>query len=113
MPTPGSGPHKMITGRDLEQLTRQAVQAAERGDWGVVQDCYRQRGEMLGRFSTTADHARTLVALDAVVTDRLVLARAAIQQVLADLTRVRRRSRTLAAAAVRSYGVGEQVDHLT
>lgn len=74
----------------LWRLTILALDAAERGDWTSVQTCYREREAQLALASASGAVADRLLEADAVIKDKLGLAKAAIGQLLSETATVRR-----------------------
>lgn len=71
-------------------LTTRALEAAERGDWTSVQTWYREREAQLAFASASGAVAGRLLEVDAIITDKLGLAKAAIGQLLSETATVRR-----------------------
>jgi len=67
---------------DIVRLTQTAVQAAQRGQWDVVIQCYSERGALLETLQGTAVRdANELLKLDEQIRDRVH----AVQAVLGSL----------------------------
>jgi hypothetical protein len=73
-----------------ENLTLQAVQAAEEGRWDTVDLCYQRRGELFRANDVSRSLARRLHPLDGRVHERLRMATMAIQHLLTEVASKRR-----------------------
>lgn len=71
-------------------LTQQAVQAAEEGQWNVVDACYRQRAELFRTNEVSDSLAGCLSDLDKYVHEKLRLAAMTVQHLLAEIASKRR-----------------------
>ena len=77
------------TGTELESLTRGALEAAQAGRWDLVTSYYCRRAKQLERGAVASDLADRLIAMDQAIQDRASLSRAAVHQVLEEVSIVR------------------------
>ena len=96
----------------LEDVTRQALIAAEQGRWDVVSACYFRRAAWLVDGTISADLARRLAEMDSVVFELARVARAAVGQAIGDLEGVVRRLRILEGHVNQGRDNGERVDRI-
>jgi hypothetical protein len=73
-----------------EQLTEQAVEAAEEGRWGMVGVCYQRRAKLFHANDVSLSFGRRLHVLDSRVQDRLRIAMMAVQHLLTEVASKRR-----------------------
>jgi hypothetical protein len=96
-----------------EQLTQQAVRAAESGRWDTVDRCYQRRAELFRVHDVSSALAGRLHPLDAHVHARLRTATMAVQHVLTEVSWKRRRvecfGEELTASSDRSRRVSRRV----
>jgi hypothetical protein len=76
---------------DLFRLTQAAVEAAERGQWELVDEYYRDRGTRLADVRLPVQEASDLLKLDQLVRERVYVAQASLTSLLRDAMAVRRR----------------------
>jgi hypothetical protein len=76
---------------DLVRLTKAAVEAAERGRWDDVIQCYCERGALLEAMQTPVPEADELLALDAQVRERANTVQAVLASLLGEATATRQR----------------------
>jgi hypothetical protein len=89
----------------LRDLTAQAVQAAELGQWDQVEDCYRLRGDQLRNYPIHPALAADLIRFDRVVEARIVNARTVVQSQLIETAKTRKNLQGLRSwQAVREAG---------
>ena len=79
----------------IEQLTTQALESAQAGDWDRVDACYTARGLGLAAGKVDRTVAQRLVAIDEQVRASILVAQAAISGQLADAAQVTRHLRRL------------------
>jgi hypothetical protein len=75
--------------KNLRALTTQASQAAERGQWDQVEECYRLRGEHLRDHPMFQALAKDLTVFDREVAARIANARLAVQSQLVETAKIR------------------------
>jgi hypothetical protein len=75
--------------QNLRDLTAQAGQAAELGQWDQVEECYRLRGEQLRNHPIPSALATDLTRFDRMVEARILNVRAAVQSQLIASAKVR------------------------
>jgi hypothetical protein len=73
-----------------EQLTEQAVEAAEEGRWGMVDLCYQKRAKLFHANDVSLSFGRRLHVLDSRVQDCLRIAMMAVQHLLTEVASKRR-----------------------
>ncbi len=93
--------------RDLEVWTERAGQAASLGQWDQVGEYYRLRGEHLQDGPIAPALAEQLLTLDQFVKERAVVARAALESMLAEVATIRQRLQGLRLWD----GVGDSTHH--
>jgi hypothetical protein len=76
---------------ELETLSREALDAAERGRWDRVEACYQRRGRLFATTTPSPLLAQRLRDLDRMVAERARIAKAAVEQLMAEATATRRR----------------------
>lgn len=71
-------------GRNAEivRLTTLAVQAAERGEWDQVIQCYQERGALFAGAPAHIPEAQALLTLDGLVCDRIRTAQSLLQSLI-------------------------------
>lgn len=69
----------------LERLTEAARTAALKGEWNVVEACYRQREAVLQEAELSDGVRERLLALDQEVVERVRMARAGLAALLQDV----------------------------
>lgn len=80
---------------DLLRLTQAAVEAAERGEWELVNEYYRDRGTRLADVRLPAQEAKELLKQDQLVCERAHIAQAALTSFLKDAIAARQRLKGL------------------
>jgi hypothetical protein len=75
--------------QNLRDLTAQAGQAAELGQWDQVEECYRLRGEQFRNHPIPPALAADLTRFDRMVEARIVNARTAVQSQLFEAAKIR------------------------
>jgi hypothetical protein len=70
----------------LERLTEAAYMAALKGEWNVVEACYRQREAVLQEVELSDAVRERLLALDQEVAERVRAARAGVAALLQDVS---------------------------
>jgi hypothetical protein len=96
----------------LEEVTRQALVAAEQGRWDVVRACYSRRGDVLTQGTVSALLAERLGQVDRVIQERARVAQAAVGQVIGAVESIRAKRRMLTAQVVSTSDNGQRVDRL-
>jgi hypothetical protein len=76
---------------DIVRLTRIAAEAAERGQWDVVAQCYGERGALLAAMQTPVQEASNLLELDEQIRDRVRTVQAVVASLLGEATATRQR----------------------
>jgi hypothetical protein len=84
----GIGEHDQA---DIARLTTAAAKAAEFGQWDVVAQCYRERGELLAAMRTPMREANELLRLDEQIRDRVRIVQALVRSLLDEATATRQR----------------------
>jgi hypothetical protein len=79
----------------IEQLTSQAIEAAQAGDWDRVDACYTARGISLATGVVDRAVAERLLTMDEQVRAAILVAQAGISAQLADAAQVTRHLRRL------------------
>jgi|SRR5579885_2772341 len=82
--------------RSAVALTEEALRAAERGDWTIVQHCYAGRQDLLEQHSFSAQTAQRLSELDETIYLKAYTARSAVVVLLDDAAAMRRTFHRLA-----------------
>jgi hypothetical protein len=77
--------------RQIETLTRKAVNAAEEGRWNVVIDVYRNRGEQADLEQISPAMAQRIMALDEWILQKIKMVQAATAQQIMELQEKRRK----------------------
>ena len=73
-----------------EQLTLQAVHAAEEGRWDTVDSCYQRRADLFRQHEVSRSLARRLHPLDDRIHERLRMATMTVQHLLTAVAGKRR-----------------------
>ncbi|MBH0201244.1 MAG: hypothetical protein HP496_02820 [Nitrospira sp.] len=76
---------------DIVRLTQTAVEAAERGQWDIVAQCYGERGALLATSQTPIREASDLLKLDGQIRDRVHTVQAVLVSLLGEATATRQR----------------------
>ena len=76
---------------DIVRLTKIAAEAAERGQWDAVAQCYGERGALLAAMQTPVQEASNLLRLDEEVRDRVRTVQAVVASLLEEATATRQR----------------------
>jgi hypothetical protein len=76
---------------DIVRLTKTAVEAAERGQWDIVAQCYGERGALLAAMQTPLQEASNLLKLDEQIRDRVRTVQAVLVSLLGEATATRQR----------------------
>lgn len=76
---------------DIVRLTKTAVEAAERGQWDAVAQCYGERGALLAAMQTPLQEASNLLKLDEQIRDRVRTAQAVLVSLLGEAAATRQR----------------------
>ena len=76
---------------ELERLTVSARDAAERGRWDLVDECYRMREAVMEGVSIAQQDAERMLASDRQVRERALVAKAAVAELLRESQAVRLR----------------------
>ena len=76
---------------ELERLTVSARDAAEQGQWDLVEECYRLREAAMQGVSITQQDAERMLASDQQVRERAFVAKAAVAELLCESQAVRLR----------------------
>jgi hypothetical protein len=76
---------------DIVRLTKTAAEAAERGQWDAVAQCYGERGALLAAMQTPLREASDLLKLDEQIRDRVRTAQAVLVSLLGEATATRQR----------------------
>ena len=76
---------------ELERLTVSARDAAEQGRWDLVDDCYRLRDIAMQGASIPRQDAERMLASDRQVRERVLVAKAAVAELLRESQAVRLR----------------------
>lgn len=76
---------------DIVRLTKTAAEAAERGQWDTVAQCYGERGTLLVTMQMPVQEASNLLKLDALIRDRVNIAQALLTSLLGEATATRQR----------------------
>ncbi len=79
----------------IEELTTEALEAAQAGDWDRVDACYTARGISLATGGVDRTVAQRLVTIDEQVRAAVLVAQAAISGQLGDAAQVTRHLRRL------------------
>ena len=69
---------------DIVRLTKTAVEAAERGQWDAVAQCYGERGALLAGMQTPLQEVSYLLKLDAQIRDRVHTVQAVLVSLLGE-----------------------------
>lgn len=80
---------------EIERVTLQAVEAAERGDWDRVEACVERRGALMETGSLSVQTRDRLVMWDARVSELAEQARTAIGVLLMEAGQTRRKLQQL------------------
>ncbi|MFZ3015266.1 MAG: hypothetical protein WA045_16295 [Nitrospira sp.] len=76
---------------DIVRLTKTAVEAAERGQWDAVAQCYGERGALLAGMQTPLQEASDLLKLDAQIRDRVHTVQAVLVSLLGEAAATKQR----------------------
>lgn len=76
---------------DIVRLTKTAAEAAERGQWDAVAQCYGARGALLAAMQTPVREASDLLKLDEQIRDRVRTVQAVLVSLLGEATATRQR----------------------
>lgn len=76
---------------DIVQLTVTAMEAAERGQWDTVMQCYTEREVLLQTMQAPACEADELLQLDQQIHDRVHTVQAVLASLLGETTATRQR----------------------
>ena len=76
---------------ELERLTVSARDAAEQGQWDLVDECYRLRDLAMQGASIPQQDAERMLASDRQVQERALVAKAAVEELLRESQAVRLR----------------------
>ena len=76
---------------DIVRLTKIAAEAAERGQWDAVAQCYVERGALLAAMQTPVQEASNLLKLDEQIRDRVRTVQAVVASLLGEATATRQR----------------------
>ncbi len=71
---------------DIVRLTKTAVEAAERGQWDIVAQCYGERGALLAAMQTPVRESSELLKLDEQIRDRVRTVQAVLVSLLGEAT---------------------------
>lgn len=96
----------------LEEVTHEALIAAEQGRWSLVSACYYRRAEWLTDGTISADLARRLAKMDSIIFERARVAHAAIGQAIGEVEGVARRLRILESHVGQGRDNGGRIDRL-
>ena len=80
-----------MNSEDILQLTKTAAEAAERGQWDVVLECYGERGALLAAMQTPVREASDLLKLDEQIRDRVRTVQAVLVSLLGEAIATRQR----------------------
>jgi hypothetical protein len=76
---------------DIVRLTKTAVEAAERGQWDAVAQCYGERGALLAGMQTPLQEVSYLLKLDAQIRDRVHTVQAVLVSLLGEAAATKQR----------------------
>ena len=76
---------------DIVRLTMTAIEAAERGQWDTVMQCYTERGVLLRTTQTSARETEELLRLDKQIHARVHTAQVVLASLLSEATATRQR----------------------
>ncbi len=76
---------------DIVRLTKTAAEAAERGQWDAVAQCYDERGALLAGMQTPLQEVSELLKLDAQIRDRVHTVQAVLVSLLGDTAATKQR----------------------
>lgn len=76
---------------EIERLTKVAVDAARSGQWDVVIQCYRDRGNLLKTMQPALEQGKELLQLDRQVFDHVQTTQALLTSLLGDAAATKRR----------------------
>jgi hypothetical protein len=76
---------------DIVRLTKTAVEAAERGQWDAVAQCYGERGALLAGMQTPLQEASDLLKLDEQIRDRVRTVQAVLVSLLGEAAATKQR----------------------
>lgn len=94
----------------VSRLTIQALEAAERGQWDLVEACYQAREQWFRENPVSPNLAQALLAMDTVVMERVAAAHAAVGQALSSAVTVHKQWRTIADSTGESVAVGRRLN---
>lgn len=94
----------------VSRLTIQALEAAEQGQWDLVEACYEARAEWFRVNPVSPNLAQALLAMDAAVMERVAAAHAATGQALSSAVTVHKQWRTIADSTVDTMAVGQRLN---
>jgi hypothetical protein len=96
----GAAPDWEAGRAERERLTLSARDAAERGRWDLVDECYRARGAAMEGTTLLPQDAERMLAIDKQIREQALTAKTVVAQLLRESLAVRLRLRGL------RYGVG-------
>ncbi len=76
---------------EIERLTKVAVDAARSGQWDVVIQCYRDRGNLLETMQPALEQGKELLQLDRQVFDHVQTTQVLLTSLLGDAAATKRR----------------------
>ncbi|MDH4078498.1 MAG: hypothetical protein OEU68_01630 [Nitrospira sp.] len=76
---------------EIERLTKVAVDAARSGQWDVVIQCYRDRGNLLETMQPALEQGEELLQLDRQVCDHVQTTQALLASLLGEAAATKRR----------------------
>ncbi len=76
---------------EIVRLTKAAMEAAERGHWGVVIQCYGERGALLEAVQMPDGDANDLLKLDEQICERVHTAQSVLTALMNDATAIGQR----------------------
>jgi hypothetical protein len=76
---------------DIVRLTKTAAEAAERGQWDAVVQCYSERGALLAAMQTPLREASDLLKLDEQIRDRVRTVQAVLVSLLGEAAATKQR----------------------
>ncbi|OQW35769.1 MAG: hypothetical protein A4E19_16095 [Nitrospira sp. SG-bin1] len=80
---------------DIVRLTNTAVEAAELGQWDIVDQCYRERGLILETMQAPLEEGSRLLQLDEQIRNRVHTVQAVLGSLLAEAAANRQRLHNL------------------
>jgi hypothetical protein len=83
--------HRTSNDADLEEITREALAAAQAGRWNLVEACYVKRAERLPSSALSPECAARLRQMDGVIVERVLVAKAAVGLMMGEAEKGRRR----------------------